>query len=114
MKTHGDFRLAADVAADLKDTIRSSSLDCEDESKLEGSTREALDQICTRIGRIVTGNQNHPKHWADIAGFALAKLEVVKQLTDAAKSYEPPIGVDIERDIRRLAREVPQRNGETS
>jgi hypothetical protein len=64
--------------------------------------QESLDQIATLIARTVSGED---AHWEAIIAYA-----------STAKPADSPIGsierVDIERDIRRLAREVPQRNGE--
>jgi hypothetical protein len=31
---------------------------------------EALEMICTKIARILSGNPNDPDHWKDIAGYA--------------------------------------------
>jgi hypothetical protein len=65
--------------------------------------QESLDQIATLIARMVSGDDD--AHWNGIIAYASA----------ATTPAEPPMGsierVDIDGDIRRLAREVPQRNG---
>jgi len=38
---------------------------------------EALDNICQKIARIITGDPNHADNWHDIAGYAmLAEKEI--------------------------------------
>jgi hypothetical protein len=87
--THGDFNNVATLTMKLKDEIQVCGADA-----LEPASREALDQILSRIARIVYGDQNHAKHWRDIQGFCQTRL-------DAA-----PKG-DIETDIKHLVRSLP-------
>jgi hypothetical protein len=64
-KTHGDYVANATLSQRLKATIRNSVL-----VDLSKDQRESLDLICTKIGRICTGNPNEADHWKDIAGYA--------------------------------------------
>jgi len=63
-KTHGDFRLVARVAQDLKEVI--AKYDCKG---MPMTQREALDMICTKIARICQ-QPIEKDHWIDIAGYA--------------------------------------------
>lgn len=63
-KTHGNFRLVAKIAQDIKDSMHWSPAD------LPKAQREALDLIATKIARIMCGNNKDKDHWADIAGYA--------------------------------------------
>lgn len=78
--THGDFAVTAKVAQRLKGVIC-----CQDRSmgnKLSPIQAEALDQICTKIARILSGDPNEPDHWRDIQGYAGLALE---RLTPASE-----------------------------
>lgn len=63
---HGDFSLDAGMAQRLKTLLR----DGENWSKLSSVEREALEMICTKLGRIMVGNHRHKDHWDDVAGYA--------------------------------------------
>jgi hypothetical protein len=39
-------------------------------NKLENDQKEALEQIASKIGRILTGDYNHIDSWHDITGYA--------------------------------------------
>lgn len=65
-KVHGDFYYDAYMAQTLKDTLHSST----NWPHLSYVQREALELICTKIGRICVGDHNHKDHWDDIAGYA--------------------------------------------
>ena len=62
--THGDFTLTAKIAQDLKEAYRWGP------AETNARQREALDMICTKIARIMSGNPNTLDHWDDIAGYA--------------------------------------------
>jgi hypothetical protein len=64
--THGDFTDNARVMQELKFTLRSEP----GWLGLTSVQREALEMICHKIGRIVTGNSDEPDHWLDIEGYA--------------------------------------------
>ena len=66
-KVHGDFQADAYTAQSLKDILHLSP----NWETLTVVQREALEMICTKLGRIVVGNPNHQDHWDDIAGYAL-------------------------------------------
>jgi len=63
--THGDFRLNALASQQLKEIIKCNTIKI-----LSRAHREALDLICGKIARIVTGDPNHADSWHDIAGYA--------------------------------------------
>jgi hypothetical protein len=102
VKTHGDFALAATLATGLKERIHFAA----GEDRLDPVSRETLDQITSRIGRIVYGEAEHAKHWQDIIGFCQARLDVLE------RRAPPP--VEIENDIRRMIMKMPRNGDETT
>lgn len=65
-KTHGDPNRQFALAQALKDTLHSGTtwVDCPPQ------VREALESICTKLSRIVSGDPTHRDHYDDIAGYA--------------------------------------------
>jgi hypothetical protein len=64
--THGDFHDTARIAQALKVVVRSGpSWRC-----MDAAQREAVEHICTKLARIVSGDNNAPDHWDDVAGYA--------------------------------------------
>ena len=71
---YGSFIGDATVAQDLKKTLRDTA---EDNEKLlngwddlDPDMQEALEQISTKMGRIVHGDPWYEDSWRDIAGYA--------------------------------------------
>lgn len=72
-KTHGDFSNNARVSQMVKDYFRTQ----EGWYCLTPIQREALDMICLKASRIVSGKAGVADHWIDIAGYAeLARQEI--------------------------------------
>ena len=65
-RTHGDWLKQAEMASGLKQRLRAG----ENWNRLSASQREALDMICVKMSRIVSGNPDDPDHWDDIEGYA--------------------------------------------
>ena len=63
--THGPFAKTSRIAQDLKAIYRHYGYD-----KLPSAQREALDQIASKVARILAGNAGEPDHWNDVAGYA--------------------------------------------
>lgn len=63
-QTHGDFRLTAKVANDIREAAFWGPREIKD------TQREALTMIATKIARIMCGDPNAREHWDDIAGYA--------------------------------------------
>ena len=63
--THGDFTINAEASQKLKRAVKAHI--CKPITPLQ---QEALDNICQKIARIITGNPNHADNWHDIAGYA--------------------------------------------
>jgi hypothetical protein len=103
VKTHGDFALAATLATGLKERIHFAA----GEDKLDPVSRETLDQILTRIARIVYGEAEHAKHWLDIIGFCQARFDVIVR----HEVKEAKVPLELEREIRSMVTRLP-RNGE--
>jgi hypothetical protein len=71
-KTHGNFSSNATLSQALKETIAIHT-----QTVLTAVQQEAIDMICLKLSRIVTGNPNEPDHWLDISGYAdLARAEL--------------------------------------
>ena len=65
-KTHGSFEVNARVAQTLKQVLRNNG----HYDNLCEIQKEALDFICSKIGRIMSGQPGFQDHWDDIAGYA--------------------------------------------
>lgn len=65
---YGTFAANASLAQSLKAVIGDHAAHCG--ANLDPDMREALDQICTKIARIVTGDPRYSDSWVDVAGFA--------------------------------------------
>lgn len=72
-KTHGSFSANANCSQDLKAVVAQYGLECD----LTNVQAEALDNICQKIARILTGNPNHVDSWVDIAGYATLAAECI-------------------------------------
>lgn len=81
-KQYGDFTKNGIISQSLKECIREAQ-------PLPSYQMEALDLICTKISRILSGNFNYVDNWDDIAGYATL---VANRLRDtdvtAAKTLE--------------------------
>lgn len=67
-KRYGVFRNHAEIAIDLKRTVRHHILDRD--ARLQPDQLEALDMICHKIARLINGDPDHEDGWRDIAGYA--------------------------------------------
>jgi hypothetical protein len=65
-KTHGPYRVKAEIIQRLKDVMGSYS----GWHDLSDVQKESLDMIVHKIGRILSGNPNCKDHWFDISGYA--------------------------------------------
>lgn len=68
-KTHGDFSQVADMAQELKDTMRDGPNWGRDD-EMDNEQYEALEMIASKLARILCGNSRHADSWRDIAGYA--------------------------------------------
>lgn len=64
--SHGSFIDNSRVRQFLKMECR----DTKNWHNLKPHQREAIDMICHKLGRILTGDPNYVDHWHDIAGYA--------------------------------------------
>jgi len=70
--THGNFAENANASQVLKHAVK-TLVTC----SLTRVQSEALDNICQKMARILTGNPNHADSWHDIAGYAtLAERDI--------------------------------------
>ena len=89
-KTHGDFDEVARVSQSIRFTMKTTP----NWEKLNPSQREALEMICSKLGRILSGDFNFKDHWDDVAGYAKLgslfsedKKEIVDYRRFSPKSY---------------------------
>jgi hypothetical protein len=64
--THGKFIDNARISQNLKAMLHSEDA----WGGLEPNQQEALDLICTKISRIMSGHHDFADHWDDIGGYA--------------------------------------------
>jgi Domain of unknown function (DUF6378) len=64
-KTHGDFRVVAEISQRMKFLI-----DEFDKDAMNMAQCEALYMIAVKIARILAGDPFYKEHWDDIAGYA--------------------------------------------
>jgi hypothetical protein len=64
-ETHGDFTEDAEMAQRLKNIIRQGR----NWTHLHTFEAEALDNMMTKVARILSGNPHYPDHWRDLQGF---------------------------------------------
>ena len=62
---HGDFDDDASTSQDLKRIIRAGT----NWEEMPAVHREALEQMMTKVARILAGDFNHPDHWKDLQGY---------------------------------------------
>ncbi len=70
--THGKFSNSARASQRLKRIMREemqARLE-RNQAPLTAAQQESLEMIFLKIGRILSGDANHPDHWDDIAGYA--------------------------------------------
>jgi hypothetical protein len=65
-KIHGDFTADARTSQELKAIFHNST----NWQFMAPYQREAIELICTKLGRIAVGSHKHQDHWDDIAGYA--------------------------------------------
>jgi hypothetical protein len=70
-ETYGKFEDNAAISQELKETARHS----DNWAGLENDQKESLDQIFSKIGRLLTGDPDHYDSWHDIAGYATLVAE---------------------------------------
>lgn len=64
--THGNFKDNATIAQALKGVVKLGK----NYSVMSADKREAIDMICHKLARIVSGNPEYADHWHDVAGYA--------------------------------------------
>lgn len=65
-KTHGEFGECAAKTQRLKRVMSNGK----NWAQLSDTQRTALEMICHKAARIITGDPNFVDHWNDIAGYA--------------------------------------------
>lgn len=72
--THGRYDDGSRIIQSLKSVIH-------DEygwTQLSNPQKEAVDMICTKLGRILSGNPDSHEHWEDIQGYAKLVMDRIK------------------------------------
>lgn len=78
-KTHGDFVENGRIMQALKNQMLYSVNWCH----LPDEQKEALQMIQHKVGRILSGNNNEPDHWKDVAGYAT----LIQNILETGKSH---------------------------
>lgn len=65
-KTHGDYNEVARVSQAIRRVMK----DTTNWDRLNESQREALEMMCSKFGRLLSGDMNFKDHWDDLAGYA--------------------------------------------
>ena len=77
--SHGDFTENSLIIQLLKDICR----DGKNWKTLAPPQQEAIDMICHKLGRILTGDPDFVDHWHDIGGYA----KLVENILTTGKSH---------------------------
>lgn len=64
--THGSFEDNAMLSQELKDALRARP----GWNHLTAIEREAIDMICLKLSRILSGKSMQRQHWEDVKGYA--------------------------------------------
>lgn len=70
-QTHGDFSQNAIYGQELRTIFRSSPR----WPQIPPIQREALDNMATKLSRILSGQGDCAEHWEDLAGYSKLALE---------------------------------------
>jgi len=73
--THGDFHDNAEFSQHMKRVARALMAG----SSWNDEMREAVDMICLKISRVVTGQALELDHWRDVAGYAALALKSIRK-----------------------------------
>lgn len=65
-KTHGDYNEVARVSQSLRNIMKETV----NWKRLNDSQREALEMMCSKFGRLLSGDMNFKDHWDDLSGYA--------------------------------------------
>ena len=85
-QSHGDFRHVATISQNLKRVLNSTPI----WNELEPWQQEAMEAICMKLARIMSGNSFDIDHWHDIAGYASL---VVREIERRDVEYQLETGV---------------------
>jgi len=96
-KVHGPFSKNAYAAQQLKIIVRDNS-----SASLSYEAAEALDNICQKMSRIITGSASYIDHWEDIQGYCERVLELIRQEEKIHNANKVENLHDPERILREL------------
>lgn len=65
-KTHGDYNEVARISQNLRNVMKDSA----NWKNLNACQREALEMMCSKFGRLLSGDMNFKDHWDDLSGYA--------------------------------------------
>ena len=95
-KVHGEYSEQAGVTQKLKDTAHESN----NWQKLDSTQRDAIEMICVKLGRILTGNPDEPDHWLDIQGYARLAWERLPAPTSGVILANPSqVNLNVSSDV---------------
>jgi len=96
-KVHGEYGEQAGVTQKFKDIAHESK----NWRKLDSTQRDAIEMICVKLGRILTGNPDEPDHWLDIQGYARLTWERLPAPTSGVLLTDPApeVNVNVSSDV---------------
>ena len=92
-KQYGAFYDNAAVIQELKEVLLNNS---QDWLKLQPDVKQALEMICTKIGRIITGNPDNIDSWEDIAGYSVLVADRIRKDKEWVKTSAPPVKAPVQ------------------
>ena len=80
---HGSFVQNAQITQQIKELLRGQA----QWRELPMYQQQALDMMALKMARILSGDNNDPEHWIDLAGYAeLVRSHLARWKPDATKA----------------------------
>lgn len=77
-KTHGDYLEVSQIAQMLYNDMMASR----NGPRLPAFQKEALHMICSKVARLLSGDNLEADHWVDIAGYATLVVNNLERAKD--------------------------------
>src|SRR5208283_1101766 len=90
-KVHGEYSEQSRVTQNFKRVAR----DTINWEKLSNSQVDAIEMICVKLGRILSGNPDEADAWLDIQGYARLAWERLPAPTSGVLLSDPAPGVHV-------------------
>ena len=93
-KVHGDFADDARYSQTIKQVLQNGHFERVQrrQSSLRYTQVEAMEQIATKLGRILAGDSDEIDHWKDISGYATLIANEIQKEHDAVAAQQDTEG----------------------